>query len=764
MAFEYPNGYQDIDGILRYAKDVGQANLTFWNAIERQAQENILMFIGGQLQWWTYSSNIRAWRPLGLSKDTPPRPVTNRIKPLINDLASKLVGFKPPLTWSPGSNQDADYVAASVADRVNLAIEKETRVADLKPLAARWLATTGNVFVVSMYDNSPETGTRFIQARRCLGCGQVAMPKDIEEVGGLCPYCQSSEVSVQPDTMTGQPTPTTVTRPRFEMAVGPGQIGSDVFGPGQPMGIAYPRGRHSVELENVFTVRFDPQAERFHKSPYVRIARTRDRAWISERYGEEFAENVTYSRYNDNLAVLYDSLAFSAFGSGGLSGVTEASGQRALVERLWIRPHPEKAPGGIYAEIVGDKIAPIAFDDAGQPVASGIPYPYHDERGEPMLNVAHIEFDQVPGRALASTRCDDVTPLQRELNELDFYIKNHHRAMSNAVWLIPHGSDPKRISGDPGGVYIRYNPLATGHKPERAQGVMVAADIYQYRAIRKAEIDEVFGSYEVSRGEAPRGVSAYAALQLLDERASQGQSNAFANWATGWAEVSRQGINIWREYADEERTLSLGIGRWATKTFNKSQMIGGVDIDVDVGQGWPMTMVAKTARIAQGTQMGFINPFDPQQRFLGLRALRIPELMPDYNRDYERAGRVLDQMIQAPDPGQLPPAPYPFDNHAIHLNVLTNYIKDEEFESLEPWRQQAIVLRAQLHYQAMREDILNQMAGAGQNPPRIGGAGPGGGGGGGKNGGPPTDEESVLDEERQDASPDMMSGVTAGNA
>ena len=742
--FTYPNGPQDHDGILRYAKDVAQSNRAFWNAVEIQAWKNILYFIG--LQRITYSPAARFWRPLAISASK--YPVTNRIKVLINDFASKVVAFKPPVTWGPGSDEESDYIAASVADRVNTVIEREANIRELKPIGARWKATTGNVWLVSSYDTSPENGSEFIGAQRCLHCLTTSMPMDRQATGGMCPACGSQEaVPGASPMMGGQGMMGGMTQavPRFQPAID---------GTGTPIGIQYPRGRHLTELENVFTVRFDPYVDRFHRSPYVRIARTRPQSWVAEQYGEAFAETVKVTGTGDMTTRLLEGLAVTAFGGAGPSSGT-GEDRRVLVERLWIRPHPEKAPGGIYAEIVGDQIA-VGRD--GVPIARD--YPYHDERGRPMLNIAHVEFDQVPGRALASTRCDDAVEVQTDLNEYDAFIKAHMRRMANAVWMLPRGSNVSRMSGEEG-IYIEYDALATGQRPERASGVSVPQDLLLMRNSRKAEMDEVFGLAEVSRGEPPRGVTAYVALQLLDERAQQGLSNPFDNWALGWMEWSRQNICIAREYWDEPRMLSLGVGKWAARKFTQAQIQGGVDINVDLGMNRPTSLVAKAARIGQAITQGLVNVFDPQQRFLSLRALGIPEIVPDYNKDYERAGRVLDQMMSAQGPQELPPAPYPFDNHSIHLFVFTQFIKDEAFEALEPWKQQAIVMRAMIHYQAMRQDMLQQAAGAGQNAPRIGGGG-GAGGGGGKNGKPDyTTEQGVLAQETQGASPDSMTGASA---
>ena len=351
-----------------------------------------------------------------------------------------------------------------------------------------------------------------------------------------------------------------------------------------------------------------------------------------------------------------------------------------------------------------------------------------------------------------------MVPLNRELNEIDACIALHNRRMANALIFAPKGVGMSRMSGE-AGLVVTYDALAGVPAPHREQGLPIPNHLLQLREMKKQEMNDVFGLSEISRGEAPGGgIRAYASLQLLDERSQQGMSNVLDNWALGWMEVSRQCINIWREFADEERTMSLGVGRWATRKFSKAQMIGGVDMDVELGMHRPTSMVARSARIGQAIQEGLVNVFDPQLRYRGLKALGVPELMPDFNADYEKAGRVLDQILSCASPQELPRPPQPFDGHEVHLEVLSTYEKSDEFEALEPWRQQAILLRAQIHYQYMQQNILNQMSRGGQNAPRVGGA-PGGGGGNGDGKAPPSNEKQVLDKETQGASPDTLSGV-----
>ena len=732
----YPNGPQDTAGIVAYARTLRDLNTAFWNTIELQAWKNILFFLGNQRI--RYSPAVRFWRPM--TQDRSRLPVTNVCKTLVNDLASKLVAFKPPITWGPGSDQDADYIAATVADQVNTVIEREANIRELKPICARWMGTTGNVWLVTNYDTAPEHGMSFEPAQRCLQCLNTSMPMDREASGGLCPQCGSVEIA--PDPM-GMPMEAQV--PRFENAMD---------GSGTPVGIEYPKGKHVTDVENVFTVRFDPRADRFHKSPYVTVSRSRSESWIAERYGDAFAAQAQFRVGSDLKSRLLDGIATTAFGMSGM-GVSEDE-PTAIVTRLWIRPHPEKAPQGIYAELVGDQIA-VGRD--GVPVAMA--YPYQDEAGRPLLNVCHLEFDQVPGRALAATRLDDVVELQEDLNEYDAFMKQHARRMANAVWTLPRGANVSALTGEEG-LYIEYDPLQTGHKPERAAGIPLGQDMILVRNQKKTEMQEVWGSSEVSRGEVPSRVSAYAALQFLDERSQQGQSNVFDNWALGWMEWSRQNLHIARQHWTEDRMLSLGVGRWASQKFSRAQIQGGVDISVDLGMNRPITLIAKAARIGQAITQGLVNPMDPQQRFQGLRALGIPELMPDYNQDYIKAGRMLDYILQAQTPEemlQLAPAPQPYDIHPIHLQVLRQFEVTEQFEALEDWKKQAIQLRALIHFQAMQQAMAGQGGPVNNRGPMDGGGGEGGGGEGEKE--DYTTEDTILDKETQGASPDSMTGAKA---
>lgn len=685
---KYPEGPDDHEAILFYANQAHRAARSYRIEVERATQRNVLYFLG--VQWIKYDHAIRLWRPIAVGKRTP-RPMTNRVASLVNTAVSQLLSNKPPITYSPATDRPEDIAAAGVADRINSIIEREAEIEYLKPLIARWLIVTGNVFLINNFDTGPDSDTDFVPAEQCLNCQAVSMPLDIVNNQGACPSCG--------------------VRNQFQPA---SQQAGALPGPGMTTnqqglhGIEYPKGRFCTEVENNFTCFFDNSAgQDIYDSPYFLVARHRNKDWVTRMYGEEIAENVSYNQPTEPYTGLFESLAYAttlwSYGYGTPSALSEP---RTRVRRLWLRPRPGTAPRGIYAEIVDEKV-----------VKSG-EWPYQDDTGKPMLNVVHVGWDEVPGRLLAKSRVDDIIPKQDQRNRLESIMELHAIRMANAVWLIPEGTGVSKITGEQGQI-IRYNAMNGVPPPQRVPGDAVSPYIMEWMTRIDGEMDSIFGQFEVGRGETPYKGAPYAAIQLLDERQQQAQSGIMRNWANGWAEWSRQNLAIWRQYATDDRYVSTGQGQWSIQKFNKAALTGGVNITVEFGQFRPQTFIGRRALIEQAVRLGFFNVQDPQEAYQALQAMGIPELMPDIKADMEHTSRVIDALVQ----GGTPPPPQPWENHPLAISVFRKFMLGEAFEALPPPIQQRIVAYAGLHFVFMQQAAMTRQRGPGQVAP-----GPGGGG------------------------------------
>src|SRR3990167_4986319 len=708
----YPNGTDERDGIKAYIEALRSVGQSHHDYVARFAERNIHYILGNQ--WISLYRDLNRWRPMALKASTP-RPVTNRVAALFNQGVSNLISFKPPITYAPQTDDPTDVAAAVVADKVNQVIEKETHLREKKQMIARWLSATGNAFLVNEYGPSSTGDTIFIQSEQCSGCGVVSTPLAIEEAGAKCPACGSPESPPAVDE-SGLPLPPAAP---FQPAVDESK---------QPIGTEYPRGQHHTTIENVFAAWFDPEALTIYESPYFAFSRTRDKDWIAQTYGEDFAETVSYDAYSDNSQLSLESLAYSVTGTDRLRSRTGTSQlKRAVVWRLWIRTNKEKAPKGIYAEMVGEEVA-LSRD-----------WPYHDERGRPFLNVVHIQEDQVPGRVLGKSRLDDLIPLQDLRNQIQSVMMRHLTRMSGGKWLAPRGVGLDKVVGGQGQI-LEYNAFAGVPPPTLVTGDNLPPYMILWLDIIDRDMDAIYGLQEVGRGEAPKGVPSYAAIQLLDERQQQGQSSIMENWALGFMEWSRQHLNIWREYADEQRTASLGFGRWSVQKFDKAALQGGVDLDVELGQNRPSTLTGKRSVVEQAIRLALISPMDPQERYKALEAIGAPDLMPDFKADQEKAARIVDMLAQ----GQPAPPPLPWDNHPVYVATLKRFMDSEFFEALPDPLKALVFERTMFHYQAMMQAAMMNQMGPGQNAPK----GPMGGSKGNEKGAK-SDEGALLQNDAQ---------------
>jgi len=221
----------------------------------------------------------------------------------------------------------------------------------------------------------------------------------------------------------------------------------------------------------------------------------------------------------------------------------------------------------------------------------------------------------------------------------------------------------------------------------------------------------------VGRGEAPKGVTAYAAIAMLDERAQQGQAAIMRNWANGWITWSKQNLHIWRQYATDDRYLTTGQGQWSIQKFNKSALTGGINITAEIGTFRPQTMVAKKALFEQLIRLAVLTPGDPIQQFEIATAMGASDLLPDHKADMEHASRRIDQLSQ----GLTPPPPAPWENNALALSVFRRFMLSEQFEALPPPIQARIVAYAAIYFERLQLQAQMMQRQPGSTAPGPGG-------------------------------------------
>jgi hypothetical protein len=189
--------------------------------------------------------------------------------------------------------------------------------------------------------------------------------------------------------------------------------------------------------------------------------------------------------------------------------------------------------------------------------------------------------------------------------------------------------------------------------------------------------------------------------------------------------------------------------------FSKADLVGGIDVSVELGQNKPRTQVGRRAVAEQAIRLGLANPFDPYERIRLLELIGIPELMEDFKVDQQRAAEENDQFLAMMGPVQ---PPLPWDNHDAHIISHRRFTYSDAYRMLPPPVQMAVIEHMNFHWMILAENA--------KMPRKTGSVAPGGEnkgtatGGGGSGGG--SVEEELLEVEAQGASPDTGGSAPGG--
>lgn len=649
-------GDPNFDEDFRYfCTEVRERNTRLHQDALHKYYENVLF--NYNLHWITFDNVTQTWRPKAM-KPWVPKPSTNKYAAVLRPIVSVLCGTDPVLQYAPCSDDPADVATAQVASRIIEIAREETKISLLRPKIARWVALTGNVWLISGYDNDMRYGMVPEQAQQCVSCGKSIMADDIQQEGG-CPTCNEAGNQSQ----------------GFMPAMDP--YGNPVMG-------QRPRGALFTEMATPFEMEYDHEASDFNDSLYALRIRTRDKAWAKERFGlsdEELRGSLASTALSSIVQQRYlESLAFVSPLSYQLYFSRPHRENRVLTTELWINPTVEN-PGGVYGILVGNDV-----------VFKG-PYKYHAADSKPgtqqaMRPVVHFGYEIAPGRLAYRTPADDLVPKQRTRNELESIWKLHSRRAANSVIWIPDGANVSKLQGEEG-LVIRYTAMSGVAPPHREQGLESPRFIADWIKLIDMEMEDMAGVSDILRGEAPAGLESYAALQALETKAMQSLSEPKTMWANGWAQWSKQILGIFKEYCVDDRDFSMisENGQWAVQKFSNADMRGALHIIPDLQNLGPSSPVARSARLEQAERMMLFNPQDPQERMKALEIIGLPELMADFKADKQQAAQENDAfhgIFAQNAPGSPPPANALVDNHMVHLGTHRKFALSDKFKQIPP--------------------------------------------------------------------------------
>lgn len=361
----------------------------------------------------------------------------------------------------------------------------------------------------------------------------------------------------------------------------------------------------------------DLKEEDIERQPWVIHAQLRSADELSAIYKQP----ISFERNNGDL--LEDSFV-------NVMGIQQwEKNKNVLVLECWVRPNVMKdmPEGGMYV-VAGNR---IVYGESGWPFEHGM---------FPFAHIGHVQS----GKFYRDSTIVDLIPLQREYNRTRGQIIEAKNRMAKPQLAAELGSiDPTKVTSEPGQI-ILYRPGFQAPQPIPLQSL--PSYVLEEQERIKSDMDEISGQHEVSRGQAPPGVTAATAISYLQEQDESKLSYTYDSIEEATEKVAYMSLNYVKQFWDTARQIKVtgADGSFDVLAFKGSDLHGNTDIRVEAGSALPTSKAAKQAFIMDLMKMGFI---DPQK---GLEVMEIGGINKIYEQvqtDVRQAQRENLRMAQA---------------------------------------------------------------------------------------------------------------------
>jgi len=364
------------------------------------------------------------------------------------------------------------------------------------------------------------------------------------------------------------------------------------------------------------------------------------------------------------------------------------SPQTTMVYVYYERPTPT-TPGCIV-HVVNNKI--VLQED-------GWPFPF------PHLNVALFRQKKIPNTWVGHTLCTPARDVQYAYNRARSTIMEHMRKAANARLMIPAGSidDADIITVDPGDT-LEYN--AELGEPHWQTAPDVPRWISNEAAALEMELDDIFHTHSVSRGQAPGDRNSGLALSLLAEKDDTPLGPMARDQAKGWAVIAQMTLMLYRMNAE-----ASGMRRKATIINEHGQPLdiswGAQDIDEKPKVVVPLDATSPRSKLATQSVITALADRFPQA-FQNIDPLALAKMLdlPDpkgylaqVDPDASKAQWENGLLMQG-----VPVVPEDFDLHDVHINIHNRERKSPAYELADPAVKEIIDLHVMAHQRMLMGD------------------------------------------------------------
>ena len=243
-------------------------------------------------------------------------------------------------------------------------------------------------------------------------------------------------------------------------------------------------------------------------------------------------------------------------------------------------------------------------------------------------------------------------PCIKRINSIDTTMIMYRRTVPIACWIMPKGSSPvdNLHSGEPG-TYITYDPNRTNRAaPTPVPPPDFPSEILNERQMMLAQLESIFGTEQILKGERPVGAYSAAAMNLLRQQALSSRSPMMQAWdeslqmtAIAFLQETKKHIQDDERY--RQRLMLLAREKHSQFTIDKfagTMVADNMNVKIDT---MSMSLLSKEA--LQQRALEIVNygpnlvqlPVPVQARLL--EDLGWPELLTPQGDDVNRARMII---------------------------------------------------------------------------------------------------------------------------
>jgi hypothetical protein len=316
-------------------------------------------------------------------------------------------------------------------------------------------------------------------------------------------------------------------------------------------------------------------------------------------------------------------------------------------------------------------------------------------------NFVRLTDQDVPNVLNGVSAYETLLPLQKMYDNISTLIAKNIYLTAHAKWLMPKGACKIEQLGNDNTI-VQYQGNIP---PQLAQVASNPQEVYAFREQIKQDMQTVYGSHGVSRGEVPKGITAASALQFLNELENERNSTDISKHSFLVLDIAKMSVAIAGDYynVDDGRMLRIvgDSNKHLIKHFDVANLNKDYDIRFDNSTGLPETKAAKIQRIMDTMQRN-PNLFSPE-RWEELLELGSSERMIKLSTDAIQAADSENEDILA---GEDVGMPEDWEDHLAHWE---SHVRSMQSRSFKEEANNEVKAAMKMHLKITEQLIIEKM-------------------------------------------------------